>query len=144
MERRWQFCSARTCEGTSILVIVLIRVEGWLVASVTSKVSRRSLSQTPVIQLEAGQFLYDSAGYPDYVMLQNEQMARAFSRWPVDVINLGRYDLNWARRMLAREGLAERMAALPMLKNLISANGVFEPEVAAPPLLLSKRLRVRA
>jgi 2',3'-cyclic-nucleotide 2'-phosphodiesterase (5'-nucleotidase family) len=106
-----------------------------------------------VLQLEAGQFLYDSLGYPDYVMLQNEQVARAFSQWPVDVINLGRYDLIWARKMLAREGLAERTAALPMLKNLISANGVFEPDVAAPlpfiikevtgPRLKGRRSRLR-
>ena len=94
---------------------------------------KKKFKQTAVLQLEAGQFLYDSFGYPDYVMLQNEQVARAFSQWPVEVINLGRYDLSWARKMLAREGLAERMAALPMLKNLVSANGVFEPDVAAPP-----------
>ena len=86
---------------------------------------RKKFTATPVIQLEAGHFLYDSSGYADYTMLQNEQVARAYSRWPVDVINLGRYDLIWARKMLAREGLAERVAALPMLKNLISANGVF-------------------
>jgi 2',3'-cyclic-nucleotide 2'-phosphodiesterase (5'-nucleotidase family) len=101
---------------------------------------KKKFTQTAVLQLEAGQFLYDSLGYPDYVMLQNEQVARAFSRWPVEVINLGRYDLIWARRMLVREGLPERMAALPMLKNLISANGIFEPDVAAPPAFIIKEV----
>ena len=101
---------------------------------------RKKFTETPVIQLEAGQFLYDSTGYADYTMLQNEQVARAYGRWPVDVINLGRYDLIWARKMLAREGLAERVAALPMLKNLISANGVFEPSVASPPAFIVKEV----
>ena len=140
MERRWQFCSARTCEGTSILVIVPIRRGGLARRVGYVEGFKKKFSQTPVLQLEAGGFLYDSVGYSDNVMLQNEQVARAFSRWPVDVINLGRYDLTWARRMLAREGLAERMAALPMLKNLISANGVFEPEVAAPSAFVIKEV----
>ena len=101
---------------------------------------RKKFTETPVIQLEAGHFLYDSSGYADYTMLQNEQVARAYSRWPVDVINLGRWDLIWARKMLEREGLAQRVAALPMLKNLISANGVFEPTVAAPPGFVVKEV----
>ena len=101
---------------------------------------RKKFAETPVIQLEAGHFLYDSTGYADYTMLQNAQVAQAYSRWPVDVINLGRYDLIWARKMLAREGLAERVAALPMLKNLIAANGVFEPTVAAPPAFVVKEV----
>ena len=101
---------------------------------------RKKFNQTPVIQLEAGQFLIDSTGYADYTMLQNEQVARAYSRWPIDVINLGRYDLIWARKMLEREGLAQRTAALPMLKNLISANGVFEPATAAPPGFIVKEV----
>ena len=101
---------------------------------------RKKFAETPVIQLEAGHFLYDSTGYADYTMLQNEQVARAYSRWPIDVINLGRWDLIWARKMLEREGLAQRMSALPMLKNLISANGVFEPAVAPPPAFVVKEV----
>ena len=93
---------------------------------------RKKFTETPVIQLEAGHFLYDSTGYAEYTMLQNAQVAQAYSRWPIDVINLGRWDLIWARKMLEREGLVQRLTALPMLKNLISANGVFEPTVAAP------------
>ena len=65
-------------------------------------------------------------------MLQNDQFVRAYSRWPVDVVNLGRYDLIYAQRLLAREGLSERAQSRPFIKNLISANGVFGPDVAAP------------
>lgn len=93
---------------------------------------KKKFKQTPVIEVEAGNFTYDSTGYMPAVILQNEQVARAYSRWPVDVINLGRYDLIFARKLLAREGLAERTTALPMIKNLISANGVFDSSVAAP------------
>jgi len=64
-------------------------------------------------------------------MLQNDQFVRAYSRWPVDVVNLGRYDLIYAQRLLAREGLSERAQSRPFIKNLISANGVFGADVAA-------------
>jgi 2',3'-cyclic-nucleotide 2'-phosphodiesterase (5'-nucleotidase family) len=101
---------------------------------------KKKFSQTPVIQLEAGQFLYDASVRSELIMLQNEQVARAYSRWPVDVINLGRYDLAWARKVLLRDGLAERMSALPMLKNLISANGVFDSDVAAPPSFIIREV----
>jgi 2',3'-cyclic-nucleotide 2'-phosphodiesterase (5'-nucleotidase family) len=65
-------------------------------------------------------------------MLQNDQFVRAYSRWPVDVVNLGRYDLIYAQRLLAREGLGERAQSRPFIKNLISANGIFGADVAAP------------
>lgn len=74
------------------------------------------------------------------VMLQNEQVAIAYSRWPIDVINLGRYDLIFAQKLLTRQGLEQRTAALPMIKNLISANGKFESTSAAPPTYLIKEI----
>lgn len=93
---------------------------------------KRRFKDTPVIEVEAGFFLYDSAVDTPAVILQNEQVARAYSRWPIDVINLGRFDLIFAGRLLARERYDSRAASLSMIKNLISANGVFGKEVIAP------------
>jgi 2',3'-cyclic-nucleotide 2'-phosphodiesterase (5'-nucleotidase family) len=101
---------------------------------------KKKFKQTPVLQAEAGFFLYDSAGYPPLVMLQNEQVVRAYSRWPVDAINLGRFDLIYAQRLLALEGLAERTEAMPAIKNIISANGVFGSDVAAPAPFIVKEV----
>lgn len=64
--------------------------------------------------------------------LQNDQVARAFSRWPVDVMNLSRDDLMYARKLLASEGMTERVKTLPMIKSFISANLAFGPNAAAP------------
>ncbi|HLG16966.1 MAG TPA: hypothetical protein VJH03_21050 [Blastocatellia bacterium] len=74
------------------------------------------------------------------VMLQNEQVAIAYSQWPIDVINLGRFDLIFARKLLTRQGLEQRTAAVPMIKNLISANGTFETPSAAPPAFIIKEI----
>lgn len=93
-----------------------------------------------MLQVEAGNWTYDSTGYFAGVMLQNDQFVRAYSRWPVDVVNLGRYDLIYAQRLVAREGLSERIQSRPFIKNLISANGVFPPEAAAPPHYLIKEV----
>lgn len=101
---------------------------------------KRKFKDTAVIQVEAGFFLYDSTGYQPAVVLQNEQVARAYSLFSPDVINLGRYDLIFARRLLAREGYEERARSLTMINKLISANGVFTPEVAAPPPYLIKEV----
>ena len=107
-----------------------------------------------VLQVEAGFFWYNNESQSSVTSLQNDYVSRAYSRWPMDAINLGRYDLFYASRLLATEGLAERSARLPMIKNLISANGVFAPDIAAPqPYLIrdvtaprlsgpSKKLRV--
>lgn len=113
---------------------------------------KKKFKQTPVIQVEAGNWTYDSTGYFAGVMMQNDQFVRAYSRWPVDVVNLGRYDLIYAQRLLAREGLSERIQLRPFIKNLISANGIFGAEVAAPapyvikevtgPRISGKKLRV--
>jgi 2',3'-cyclic-nucleotide 2'-phosphodiesterase (5'-nucleotidase family) len=65
--------------------------------------------------------------------LKNEQTARAFSRFPPDVINLGRDDLSYAQRLLVKEGLTERTKKFPMIKNLISANAVFAANAEPPP-----------
>ena len=93
---------------------------------------KKKFKQTPVLHVEAGFFLADSATFTPAVMLQNEQVVRALSRWNVDVVNLGRFDLIYAQKLLAREGHGARAAELPVIKNLISANGVFGAEVAAP------------
>jgi 2',3'-cyclic-nucleotide 2'-phosphodiesterase (5'-nucleotidase family) len=92
---------------------------------------KKRFKDTPVVQVEAGFFFYGDAGSA-LVDLQNEQVALAYSRWPIDVINLGRDDLIYARKMLVREGLNERIQTLPMIRNLISANGVFAKEAAPP------------
>ena len=92
---------------------------------------KKKFKETPVIQVEGGFFFYGSEGYPA-VELQNEQVALAYSRWPVDVINLGRDDLVYTRRLLAREGLKERTQKFPMINNLVSANAVFGPGAVAP------------
>ncbi|MEK6325623.1 MAG: hypothetical protein AABN33_28605 [Acidobacteriota bacterium] len=92
---------------------------------------KKKFKETPVVQVEGGFFFYGSAGYPA-VDLQNQQVARAYSRWPIDVINLGRDDLSYARKLLAREGLKDRVQTLPMINNLISANAVLGPDAAPP------------
>jgi 2',3'-cyclic-nucleotide 2'-phosphodiesterase (5'-nucleotidase family) len=92
---------------------------------------KKKFKDTTVLQVEGGFLFYGSAGYTA-VDLQNEQVARAYSRWPVDVINLGRDDLAYAQKLLARDGLKERTQALPMINNLISANAVFGPNAVAP------------
>ncbi|HEY7913174.1 MAG TPA: hypothetical protein VIG62_14780 [Blastocatellia bacterium] len=102
---------------------------------------KKKFKQTPVLHVEAGNLFYNSEGYTPYIKLQNEQMARAFSRWPADVVNLSRYDLIFARKLLLREGLTETTTQMPVIKNMISANGVFEPEVAPPAQYLIKEVR---
>ncbi|MEK6410470.1 MAG: hypothetical protein AABN34_26400 [Acidobacteriota bacterium] len=100
---------------------------------------KKKFKETPVVQVEGGFFFYNSAGYPA-ADLQNEQVARAYSRWPVDVINLGREDLVYARRLLARDGLNERVRTLPMINRLISANCVFGPDAVPPAAYLIKEV----
>lgn len=92
---------------------------------------KKKFKDTPVIQVEAGFFFSGSAGY-GMADRSNENVARAFSRWPVDVINLGREDFAYAKKLLTRDGLDERIRALPMIKNIISANAVFGPAAAQP------------
>lgn len=75
------------------------------------------------------------------VNLKNERMMHALSLFPVDVINMGPFDLGHASRFLAREGYAERVARWPVLKSLISANGVFAPAAAPPAAFIIKEVR---
>lgn len=100
---------------------------------------KRKFKDTPVVQVEGGSFSFGSGGYPA-ADLRNEQLVRAFSRFPPDVINLGRDDLPYAQKLLARDGLNERVKTLPMIKNLISANGVFSPEAVPPAPYLIKEV----
>lgn len=100
---------------------------------------KKKFKDTPVIQVEGGFFFLGTEGYP-IVDLQNEQVALAYSRWPVDVINLGRDDMARARKLFAREGLTERVQSLPMIKNVISANCVFGPEASPPPAYVIKEV----
>ena len=93
---------------------------------------KQKFKQTPVLQVEAGFLWYNSYSADRIMSLQNDQVTEAYNRWPVDVINLGRYDLPYAHKLLAREGLAERIARWPVIKNIISANGVFSGNVDAP------------
>ena len=92
---------------------------------------KKKFKETPVLQVEGGFLFYGSTGYP-MVELQNQQVALAYSRWPIDVINLARDDLPYARKLLAREGLKERAQKLPMINSLISTNCVFGPDEAPP------------
>ncbi|MEW6210387.1 MAG: hypothetical protein AB1631_18615 [Acidobacteriota bacterium] len=101
---------------------------------------RKKFKETPALEAIAGFFLYDATGYTSAVMLQNEQMVEALSRWPVDVINLGRFDLIYAQKMLAKQGMEARVAAYPMIKNIISANGIFTADAAAPPAYLIREI----
>lgn len=93
---------------------------------------KRKFKDTPVIQVEGGYFFFGSIGYP-MADLKNDQVAHALSRFPPEVINLGRDDLSYAQKLLAKEGLSERIKKFPMIKNLISANAVFGTD-AEPPL----------
>jgi 2',3'-cyclic-nucleotide 2'-phosphodiesterase (5'-nucleotidase family) len=112
---------------------------------------KKKFPETPVIQVEAGSFWY-TPSQDRLVILRNQQVTEAFSRFPVDVINLSRSDAIQARKLLVRDGLAERTAKLPMINNIISANAVFGTEVAAPqpylikevagPRIKSKNLRI--
>ena len=92
-----------------------------------------------MIQVEGGYFFDGSTGTPA-ADLQNEQVALAYSRWPMDVINVGRDDLNYVKLLLAQEGLNERIKRMPMIKNLISANAVFGPNLVAPPAYVIKEV----
>jgi len=100
---------------------------------------KKKFKDTPVVQVEGGFIFNSSSGYAG-AELQNEQVARAYSRWPVDVINLGRDDLPYAQKLVARDGLNERVQTLSMINNLVSANGVFGPEAAAPAAYLIREV----
>jgi 2',3'-cyclic-nucleotide 2'-phosphodiesterase (5'-nucleotidase family) len=100
---------------------------------------KKKFKDVPVLQVEAGQFWYTDS--PDrIVLLQNDQTARAYSRWPVDIINLSRNDLRYAERLLAKDGLSERQERMPMLKNLISANSDYNDNIATPPPFVIKEV----
>ena len=100
---------------------------------------KKKFKETPVVQVEGGHFSFGSMGYP-MADLRNEQTALAYSRFLPDVINLGREDLSYAQKLLVREGLSERVKTLPMIKNLVSANGVFGPESQPPAPYLIKEV----
>jgi 2',3'-cyclic-nucleotide 2'-phosphodiesterase (5'-nucleotidase family) len=109
---------------------------------------RRKFKDIPFLNVDAGFLFYGAAGYPKWVMIQNDQVLKAYSRWPLDVVNLGRFDLIYAQKLFEREGLAERASANPLIRNMISANGVFGPEVTPPPPFIVKevtgpRIKVR-
>jgi len=92
---------------------------------------KKKFKDTPVIEVEGGNFFFGSIGYA-MADLKNDQIARGYSRFLPDVINLGREDLVFANKLLAKEGLIERTKKLSLIKNLISANGVFTAEAEAP------------
>lgn len=100
---------------------------------------KKKFKDVPVLQVEAGQFWYTAS--PDrLVLLQNEQVTRAYDRWPVDVINLARNDLAHAERLLLKDGLNERLERSPMLKKFISANNNYDDNVASPPPFVIKEV----
>lgn len=99
---------------------------------------KKLFPKTTVIQVEAGFFWYNNETLSPVTQTQNDYVTRAYSRWQMDAINLGRYDLFYANRLLAKTGIEEKRASLPMIKSLISANGFFEAGVAPPPPYLVK------
>jgi 2',3'-cyclic-nucleotide 2'-phosphodiesterase (5'-nucleotidase family) len=101
---------------------------------------KQKFPDVPVLQIEAGQFWYTSSN-DRLVLLQNDQVTRAYNRWPVDVINLSRNDLLHAARLLAKAGLSERLERWPLLKNIISANSDYDDNVAAPAPFIVKEVR---
>jgi len=92
-----------------------------------------------VIKVEGGFFFTNGAGTPPED-LQNGQVALAYSHWPMDVINLGRDDLSYVKKLLAREGLDERIKRFPMISNMISANAVLGENLKAPPAYVIKEI----
>jgi 2',3'-cyclic-nucleotide 2'-phosphodiesterase (5'-nucleotidase family) len=100
---------------------------------------KKKFPKTPVIQVDAGSFWYTPSN-ARLTLLTNQKVAEAFSRFPVDVINLSRSDAIHARKLLEQEGLEERRAKLPMIGNIICANGVFGPGVVAPAPYLIKEV----
>jgi 2',3'-cyclic-nucleotide 2'-phosphodiesterase (5'-nucleotidase family) len=102
---------------------------------------KKRFKDTPVVQVEVGQFWYNSEVASPVVLAQNDYVSRAYSRWGVEVINVSRYDLLFARRLFQKAGLNERIQALPMMKNVISANGKFSEDEAAPPPFMVKEVK---
>lgn len=100
---------------------------------------RKKFKDTPVIQVESGLFTNGSAGSP-LADLQNSHIALAYSRWAVDVINLSRDDLPFARKAFLKDGLEARLKTWPMMKNVICANGVFGSDSASPAGYLIKEV----
>ena len=92
------------------------------------------------MQVESGSFWYNTTSQDRVTLLRNEQVTTAYSRWPMDVINLGRFDLPNAQKLFRREGFAERAWRWPMIKNLVSANGVFDASEGAPPPYIIKEV----
>lgn len=101
---------------------------------------KKKFSETAVLVVEAGAFWYNSESQAPETFLQNDYVTRAYSRWQADVVNLGRYDLFYANRLLAKERIAETRAALAMTGNLIAANAIFKEDVAAPAPYLIKEV----
>jgi 2',3'-cyclic-nucleotide 2'-phosphodiesterase (5'-nucleotidase family) len=93
---------------------------------------KKKFKDTPVVQVEGGYFFFGSIGYP-MADMRNDQAARALSRFLPDVINLGRDDLSYAQKLLAKEGLNERRTKFSMIKNLVSANAIFGVDAEPPP-----------
>jgi len=100
---------------------------------------KKKFKDVALVQVEAGNFWYNPSN-DRLIWLQNEQVTRAYSRWPMDVINLSRFDLIQTQWLLQHDGLAERTKTFPMIQNLISANGVFDKGVVAPPPYLVKEI----
>ncbi len=101
---------------------------------------KKRFPQTPVLQVDVGNFWYDSSIEIPHVLLQNDYVTRAYSRWLVDVVNLGRYDLSYANRLFSVNGIAERTTAMPVMQNVISANGNFADTAVAPPPYIIKEV----
>jgi 2',3'-cyclic-nucleotide 2'-phosphodiesterase (5'-nucleotidase family) len=102
---------------------------------------KKRFKDTPALVVDAGALLADTSVANPLVTLQNDQVLRAFSKFPVDIVNPASKDLVYLRRVLALDGLKEREASLPVLKNVVSANGIFSEGIAAPPPYLIKTVR---
>ncbi|HKP87376.1 MAG TPA: hypothetical protein VJZ26_14825 [Blastocatellia bacterium] len=101
---------------------------------------KKKFKETALLQVESGAFWYNTMAQDRVTMLQNDLVTAAYSRWPMDVINLGRFDLPYAQKLFGREGFAERARRWPMIKNIISANGIFDGKEGAPPPYIIKQV----
>jgi 2',3'-cyclic-nucleotide 2'-phosphodiesterase (5'-nucleotidase family) len=106
---------------------------------------KKHFPKTPVLQVESGNFFTEATDFkgqmPPAAILQNEQVIRALSRWKFDAINLARPDVNYASRLFGTDGITQRLASIPAIKNIISANTVLDDTPLRPAPYIVKELR---
>ncbi|HEU4388676.1 MAG TPA: hypothetical protein VFV34_12820 [Blastocatellia bacterium] len=106
---------------------------------------KKKFPKTPVLQVEAGNFLTDATDYKGQMtpatLLQNEQVIQAISRWKFDAINLARTDIPYASTLFRTEGIKERLTSIPAIKDITSANTVLDDTPFRPAPYVLKEIR---